>query len=125
MGSKTTKLLLLDSLLQEKSKWETLLDTVAARETCSRVASRSLGWSTYPPTSRCTRLETLLTSRDAVLSRRVCPTRPTTARLDVPSTSPSAPCVLVARSCPRGSTCAWSISSTASAGRTSWTECTP
>merc|ERR1712203_919033 len=60
-------------LLQEKSEWETQLDTVAARETCSRVASRSLGWSTSPPISRCTRLETLLTSRDVVLSRRVCP----------------------------------------------------
>ena len=49
--------------LFQKSEWETQLDTVAARETCSRVASRSLGWSTSPPISRCTRLETLLTSR--------------------------------------------------------------
>merc|ERR1712212_662111 len=108
----TWELLLLDSLLQEKSEWETQLDTVAARETCSRVASRSLGLSTSPPISRCTRLETLLTSRDAVLSRRVCPTRLTMARLDVSSTSPSVPLVLlstrglVARSCPRGSACA-------------------
>ena len=49
--------------LFQKSEWETQLDTVAARETCSRVASRSLAWSTSPPISRCTRLETLLTSR--------------------------------------------------------------
>ena len=102
----------------QKSKWETQLDTVAERETCSRAASRSPVWSTSPPISRCTRLETLLTSRvgisldlwpvfknfstsfffftriccqDVVLSRRVCPTRPTMARLDVFSTFPSAP----------------------------------
>merc|ERR1711990_317259 len=71
--------------------------------------------TTSPPISRCTRLETLLTSRDAVLSRRVCPTRLTMARLDVSSTSPSVPLVLLstrglaARSCPRGSACASSM----------------
>merc|ERR1711951_155758 len=64
-----------------------------------------------------TEWETSLISRATVLSRRVCPTRPITARPVVFSTLPSKPSVLLStsvgaeRSFPRGST---SVSSTLS-----------
>merc|ERR1739842_159929 len=77
------------------------------------------------------RSEILLTSKDAALSRRECLSRLSTGRLAVCSTCPREPSVssstreFAARSYPRGSTSGLSTPSTASAGRTSWTEFTP
>merc|ERR1711879_71189 len=126
---------LLDSLLQEirrkAPRWSTPQDTVVAPETCSPGATRRRVWSIYPRISKPTRSEISLTSRDAALSRRECHSRLSTGRLAVCSTCPRELSVLsstresVARSCPRGSTSGLSTPSTASAGKTSWTEFTP
>merc|ERR1711994_536291 len=106
-------------------------DTAVVPETCSLGATRRRVSSICPRISKLTRSEISLTSKAAALSRRECLSRLSTERLGVCSTCPRERSVLLstresaARSCPRGSTSGLSTPSTASAGRTSWTEFTP
>merc|ERR1712062_431418 len=111
--------------------WLTPQDTAVAPETCSLGATRRREWNICPRISKPTRSEISLISKVAALSRRECHSRLSTGRLDVCSTCPREPSVLwstrefAARSFPRGFTSGLSTPSTASAGRTSWTEFTP